>query len=239
MPHQPAVDQVGAIVAAAGSGLRLRADSGDETPKALRVLGDRTLVAHVVAQLQAAGVDSIVVVGPAERLDEMRKLLPNEVTVVAGGETRQQSVYAGIQALSADVDIVLVHDAARALAPHELIERVIKAVAGGADAVVPGLPISDTVKVVDALEAVVETPDRASLRAIQTPQGFRRALLEQAHVMARTDPGFATSATDDAGLVEALGKTVTVVVGDPLAMKVTTVDDLSLASALLARRAAE
>ena len=233
------MDQVGAIVAAAGSGLRLRAGSADETPKALRILGDRTLVAHVVAQLQAAAVTSIVVVGPAERLDEMRKVLPGDVTVVAGGDTRQASVFAGIEALPPEVDIVLVHDAARALAPPELITRVIDAVIAGADAVVPGLPIPDTVKVVDALQSVVETPDRSSLRAIQTPQGFRRALLEQAHVMARTDPDFGTLATDDAGLVEALGKAVTVVEGDPLAMKVTTAEDLSLASTLLARRGAE
>jgi len=198
------MDEVGAIVAAAGSGIRLRADSTDTTPKALRTLGDKPLVGHAVEQLQAAGITTIVVVGPPERVKELTKLLGKSVTVVAGGENRQESVFAGIEALPAGIDIVLVHDAARALAPTELITRVIEAVRAGHDAVVPGLAVTDTIKIVDDLDAVVETPDRAALRLIQTPQGFRRGLLEQAHVHARTDARFGIAATDDAGLVEEL-----------------------------------
>jgi 2-C-methyl-D-erythritol 4-phosphate cytidylyltransferase len=227
------MDEVGAIVAAGGSGLRLRTESGDVMPKALRTLGDKPLVAHAVAHLQAAGIETIVVVGPHGWVRQLQKLLGASVTVVVGGKTRQDSVYAGIAALPADTDIVLVHDAARALAPPELIQRVVEAVRSGHDAVVPGLAVIDTIKVVDELETVIETPDRSSLRTIQTPQGFRRALLEQAHVHARTDARFGNDATDDAGLVEELGKPVLVVEGDRRALKVTTPEDLVLATALL------
>lgn len=227
------MDEVGAIVAAAGSGIRLRAESDDPTPKAMRALGDRPLVSHAVAHLLAAGITTIVVVGPPDRVEELQKLLGKSITVIAGGQTRQDSVYAGIAALPPDTDIVLVHDAARALAPADLIQRVVEAVRGGHDAVVPGIAVVDTIKVVDELDSVVETPERSALRIIQTPQGFRRALLEQAHVHARTDARFGNDATDDAGLVEELGKPVHVVVGDRRAMKVTTADDLRLAAAML------
>ena len=146
--------------------------------------------------------------------------------VVVGGADRSASVQAGLVALRQDDGIVLVHDVARPLAPADLFARVIRAVRAGDPAVVPGLALTDTVKVVDARGAVMSTPDRESLRGIQTPQGFLREVLEHAHASGG-------SATDDAGLVERTGARVRVVDGDPRALKITTAGDLALATALL------
>jgi 2-C-methyl-D-erythritol 4-phosphate cytidylyltransferase len=145
------------------------------------------------------------------------------VDVVAGGAERTDSVAAGLAALRPGDEVVLVHDAARALAPPTLFSRLVREVLAGHDAVVPGLPLTDTVKKVDADGVVVATPDRAALRAIQTPQAFRREVLEHAHARA------AGGATDDAALVEAVGGHVRVVDGDRLAFKITTPDDLAVA----------
>ncbi len=167
-----------------------------------------------------------MVVAPATHLDEFRALVPDAV-VVAGGAERTHSVAAGLAALPDDVTVVLVHDAARALAPQSLFAAVAAAVADGADAVVPGLPVTDTIKQIDADGHVVATPDRATLRAIQTPQGFTRAALEHAHADG-------VGATDDAGLVERQGGKVLVIDGDPRAIKVTIPADLETVDRLLA-----
>jgi 2-C-methyl-D-erythritol 4-phosphate cytidylyltransferase len=139
---------------------------------------------------------------------------------------RSASVQAGLGALRPQDGIVLVHDVARCLAPPELFARVISVVRGGQPAVVPGLPVTDTVKMVDAQGRVLQTPDRQSLRAIQTPQGFRREVLERAYASG-------VSATDDAGLVERNGGHVRVVEGDHRALKITSPLDLTVATALL------
>lgn len=149
------------------------------------------------------------------------------VTVVAGGAERGESVAAGLAALPSDVEIVLVHDAARCLTPVAVFDRVVAAVRSGAPAVVPGLAVVDTIKEVDDSGTVVGTPDRGRLRAIQTPQGFRRAVLGRAHALP-------DGATDDAALVERLGEPVLVVAGDPRALKITTADDLDTAGRILA-----
>ena len=150
--------------------------------------------------------------------------------VVPGGAERTDSVAAGLAALAPACDIVLVHDAARCLTPLAVFQRVVDAVRAGAAGAVPGLPVVDTVKSVDAAGIITGTPDRASLRAVQTPQGFRREVLVTAY-----DSG--VQATDDAALVERCGDHVIVVDGDPLAFKVTTADDLELAHWLLDRAA--
>lgn len=155
-----------------------------------------------------------------------RSARPAAVTVVAGGADRSASVAAGLRALPGRDDIVLVHDAARALAPPSLFDAVIRAVESGHPAVVPGLPVADTVKAVDEHGTVQGTPDRATLRAVQTPQGFTRDVLEQAHASGQ-------SASDDAGLVERTGGTVMVIPGDARAMKVTTQHDLAVAAVFL------
>jgi 2-C-methyl-D-erythritol 4-phosphate cytidylyltransferase len=151
--------------------------------------------------------------------------------VVTGGADRTESVRLALAAAlgeSPDISIVLVHDAARAFTPPELVRAVTAAVAAGAPAVVPVLPVADTVKRVDANEIVTATVDRANLRAVQTPQGFALDVLCRAYEMA-------DSHTDDAGLVERIGVPVSTVPGHPAAMKITTPFDLAVAEAVLGR----
>ncbi|GAA4971892.1 2-C-methyl-D-erythritol 4-phosphate cytidylyltransferase [Yinghuangia aomiensis] len=226
---------------AAGLGLRL----GGGLPKALRELGDVPMLVHALRSLLAApGVGAAVVAAPPDGVADVRGLLARElgadapVTVVAGGATRQESVSLALAALDGDCPVVLVHDAARPFVPVGVVEAVVAAVESGAPAVVPALPVVDTVKEVaaeDGAERVVRTVDRASLRAVQTPQGFRRDVLAAAHAAAA--PGGDT--TDDAGMVERMGVAVTVVPGSEEAFKVTRPFDLLLAEALLAKRRAE
>ncbi|GAB3689854.1 2-C-methyl-D-erythritol 4-phosphate cytidylyltransferase [Angustibacter aerolatus] len=187
-----------------------------------------TLLEHAVARVRTSGaVGHVVAVVPDELHARAVELLPG-TTVVTGGADRSASVAAGLQALPDRCAVVLVHDAARCLAPPELVAQVVEATRR-LGAVVPGLPLVDTVKRVDAAGRVLDTPDRAGLRAVQTPQGFDRALLERAH-----EAGRGSSVTDDAGLVERLGEPVHVVPGHPLALKITTADDLGRAAQLLA-----
>jgi 2-C-methyl-D-erythritol 4-phosphate cytidylyltransferase len=147
--------------------------------------------------------------------------------VVEGGATRTGSVCRGVAAVPETAEVIVVHDAARPLASEDLFRAVIDAVtAGGAGGAVPGVPVSDTIKVVDGSQWVTATLDRAALVAVQTPQAFDAALLRRAHANG-------TEATDDAALVEALGATVRVVPGDPHNLKITTPADLELAEHLL------
>lgn len=227
---------VAAVVPAAGRGERL----GPGGPKALRLLGGVPLLVHAVRALaEARLVDVVVVAAPPDQVTEVRGILdahrvPAEVSVVAGGATRQESVRLALE--SVDADVVLVHDAARPLASAELADDVARCVLDGADAVVPVLAIADTVKEVDAFGQVVRTVDRDTMRLVQTPQGFKRSVLLRAHELA--DAEHADAATDDAGLVERAGHQVVVVPGSPEAMKVTRPLDLVIAEALLARRRA-
>jgi 2-C-methyl-D-erythritol 4-phosphate cytidylyltransferase len=188
-----------------------------------------SLLEHAVARLLAAGsVGFVAVAAPPSDVDAVRSLVPPGVCVVAGGATRQESVARALVAVPDRYEIVLVHDAARALAPSSLVDSVAAAVRAGHDAVIPVLPLVDTVKSVDDSGVVVGTVDRSTLRAVQTPQGFRRAVLAKAHEAA---PG--GDATDDAGLVERLGVRVFCVPGSELALKITRPLDLVMAEALL------
>ena len=230
MTAQPSMrGDVAVLVPAAGSGVRL----GPGAPKALRLLDGEPLLDHAVRRLVAApSVHRVVVAAPPDSVDSVRSMLRGygpAVMVVAGGATRQRSVALALADSPADLDIVLVHDAARALAPVELIERVAAAVRGGHDAVVPVLPVVDTIKEVDGRGVVTGTVDRAALRAVQTPQGFRRAVLEAAHAAAVDD------LTDDAGLAEKIGADVFTVEGDERALKITRPLDLEIAELLLRR----
>jgi 2-C-methyl-D-erythritol 4-phosphate cytidylyltransferase len=154
---------------------------------------------------------------------------------VAGGVDRTQSVNLALAALpgSGAPEFVLVHDAARALTPSGLIVRVVDALLGGHSAVVPAVPVSDTIKAVDGNGVVLGTPERAGLRAVQTPQGFDTALLMRAYRAYQGSGG--AGFTDDASLVEHVGGQVQVVDGDPLAFKITTKLDLLLAEAIVRR----
>lgn len=222
--------RVGVIVVAAGAGQRL----GRGIPKALVQCAGRTLLEHALGGVLASGVAAHVAVVVPRGDSQLRSIVDAQVhpritiTAIDGGTNRPESVRAGLNALPADVEIVLVHDAARALTPPHVFRAVVACVREGSAAVVPGVPVSDTIKVVDG-ESVTSTPHRASLRAIQTPQGFDAATLRAAHA----DWSVAMTATDDAMLVESLGIPVRIAPGDPLAFKVTTPLDLTLAEAVL------
>ena len=213
---------VWAIVVAGGSGSRF----GESVPKQFLELGGLRLIDWAMASA-AASCQRVVAVLPASHLDVT--LAPG-VTAVAGGATRSASVRAGLAAVPAEAEVIVVHDAARPLADPALFERVIAAVRAGADGAVPGVAVADTIKRVDPGSGVVlRTLDRPALRAIQTPQAFAAAALRHAHAAAG-------DATDDAALVEAAGGRVVVVDGDPANLKVTGPDDLIRAEALLTRR---
>ncbi|MHA5054633.1 2-C-methyl-D-erythritol 4-phosphate cytidylyltransferase [Streptomyces sp. SD15] len=231
-----------AVIPAAGRGVRL----GPGAPKALRALNGTPMLIHAVHAMAASrAVSLVVVVAPPDGAAEVKTLLDahalperTDFLVVPGGDSRQESVKYGLDALPPGIDIVLVHDAARPLVPVDTVDAVIEAVRDGAPAVVPALPLADTVKQVEpasvpgAPEPVVATPERARLRAVQTPQGFDRATLVRAHETV-TD-----NVTDDASMVEQLGARVVVVPGHEEAFKVTRPLDLVLAEAVLARRRA-
>jgi 2-C-methyl-D-erythritol 4-phosphate cytidylyltransferase len=230
-PEQSTLLKVVVILVAAGSGMRL--DAG--MPKAFAPLCGEPLLAHALRGVfGCAEVEHVIIVAPASHVEQSRGVVGHtrldgehpRVDVVAGGVDRSASVQAGLGALHEDDRIVLVHDVARCLARSDLFARVIHAVRAGHPAVVPGLPVTDTVKVVDAEGRVLETLDRESLRGIQTPQGFLREVLEHAHASG-------ASATDDAGLVERNGGQVRVVAGDHRALKITSPFDLNVATALL------
>ncbi|WP_322756271.1 2-C-methyl-D-erythritol 4-phosphate cytidylyltransferase [Frankia sp. Cas3] len=225
-------DRVAAVVPAAGRGERL----GGSVPKALRALAGRSLVQHAVDLLTSATlVDQVVVAAPAAELETFAALLGPGVRVIAGGAERIDSVRAAIAVLDETVGVVLVHDAARPLTPPALVDAVAAAVLGGAPAVIPVLAINDTIKQVDDVGRVVRTVSRDVLRAVQTPQGFRRDVLDEAYRLGGMSAD-GVAITDDAGLVEALGVPVMTVPGAPEAFKVTRPVDLLLAEALLARR---
>ncbi len=219
-----------ALVPAAGRGERL----GLGTPKALVLVNGVALLAHAVRGLLDAGcVRHVVVAAPPAEVAATAALLAAgglDAEVVPGGADRTDSVRRALAhalAVVPNARVVLVHDAARAFTPPEVIRAVVAAVEAGAPAVIPVLPVADTVKQVDAAGLVVATPDRAALRVVQTPQGFDAATLSRAYAAA------GDSATDDAGLVEKLGVAVATVPGHPFAMKVTTPFDLAIAEAVL------
>jgi 2-C-methyl-D-erythritol 4-phosphate cytidylyltransferase len=199
---------------AAGGGSRFGA------AKQFERLGDMSVLDRSVAAAHDA-CDGVVVV----LAGDATWTAPAGIEVAVGGATRSDSVRAGLAVVPADVDIVLVHDAARPLASRSLFERVVQAVAGGADGAVPGVAIADTLKRVEG-DRVVETVSREGLVGVQTPQAFRAEALRAAHRLGGVD-------TDDAALVEAGGGVVLVVEGERNNLKLTVPGDLDLARALL------
>ena len=197
------------IVVAAGTGDRFGG------PKQFERLAGRRVVDWSLDAARAAG-DGVVAVFPPDCL---------EAGAVAGGATRSASVRAGLAALPDDAEVIVVHDAARPLAAPELFAKVVAAVRAGADAAIPGVAVTDTVKQVDG-DRVVGTVERAGLVAVQTPQAFAAAALRLAH---QGEP----DATDDAALVERNGGVVVVVPGERRNIKITEPDDLRVACALL------
>lgn len=224
--------RVVAILTAAGLGARL----GAQLPKALVELAGEPLVVHAARALASVAGATVVTVPPGHEA-EFRRVLQAaslEAVVVPGGPSRQASVAAGLAALADHPDdtVVLVHDAARPAVPRAVVQRIADAVAAGREAVVPGLPVPDTVKHVEPqardLERVTATVDRAVLRVVQTPQGFTLGMLRAAHAGGNgREADERTAATDDAALVEAIGGTVWMVPGDEQGRKVTTQRDLA------------
>lgn len=220
---------VGVIVVAAGGGSRL----GQAEPKALVPVAGTSILAHALESVFGLNLPvQIVVVAPVARLEDARRIsrevagvAGGYISVVGGAESRQGSVAAGLAALAPGIETVLVHDAARAFAPTALFESVVASVIETGGGVIPGLPVSDTIKRTDAGLAV-ETIDRSELVAVQTPQGFPREQLVAAYAAA------AEEFTDDAALFAAAGYPVTVIAGDPMAFKITTPWDLRRAEAL-------
>lgn len=227
----PSPRDVGVIIVAAGQGTRI----GGGTPKqylevggvpmlvrSTRPFARHPLVAHIAVVLPRTDVAS----PPAWLLPHLGGML----TLAAGGAERSDSVAAGLAALPATCTVVLVHDAARPFVDTALIDRVIDGARAG-HAVVPALPVTDTIKEVSATDVaeVVRTVPRETLRRVQTPQGFPRDLLERAHAAARRD---GAKGTDDAALVERMGGSVRIVPGDVRNVKITTTEDLELAEYL-------
>lgn len=213
------------IVVAAGSGSRF----GSTVPKQYLPLRGRTVLGWSLVTAREASDGVVLVVAP-DRVDPSNAAENHELAdlVVAGGATRSGSVRAGLTAVPAgeNVDVIVVHDAARPLASPQLYAKVIDAVRAGADAAIPGLPVADTIKRVSKYR-VIATVDRSELVTVQTPQAFKAASLRRAH------EGEA-DATDDAALIESMGGTVVVVPGESANRKITVQLDLAMAEAHLA-----
>lgn len=210
------------IIPAAGSGERL----GVGIPKALVEIAGQTLIEHAVRNLSRIARLTVIAAPPGYE-KQMQELFSNSsVVVLSGGQLRSQSVANALTAIPAEIDYVLVHDAARAFAPSDLAERILQELIDGHKAVVPVIDVVDTIKVVDTDGFVVETPDRNTLRAVQTPQGFTAEVLKRAHASGK-------DATDDAALVAQLGIAVKTIKGEPLARKITTLADLTWARDLV------
>lgn len=222
----PSDGPVWTIVLAAGSGRRFGG-----TPKQFEPLGDDRVVDRSLAISRAAADHVVVVLAPGQESEGVALVESGAADVaVTGGDERADSVRAALAVIDEDAAVIVVHDAARPLASAELHQRVVAAVHAGADAAIPAVPVTDTIKRIEhdaAGRAVVtETPDRATLVAVQTPQAFRAELLRRAHA---TSAG----ATDDAALVEAIGATVVVIDGEPTNIKITGPNDLAIATILL------
>jgi 2-C-methyl-D-erythritol 4-phosphate cytidylyltransferase len=220
-----ATGRVAAIIPAAGSGVRLGAD----VPKAFLELGGLSLLTRSALAMSTVA-DVLIIAAPVDGLDEASAQVAQvdaEIHIVAGGEHRQESVANALRMVPEDVSIVLVHDAARPLVPFEVTQNVVAAIRGGAKAAIPVLPLVDTIKRVNNQGIAIETVDRNQLRRVQTPQGFDRATLDLAY----RNPEVV--ATDDAGLMDALGIPVVTVAGDERSLKITTMADVQHALSLL------
>lgn len=229
--------ELGVVIPAAGHGKRM----GASINKQFIPLSGRPILAHTLSLFEASEhVAEIVIVGSQEDLGTLRDLVQEQgfkkvSSITLGGKERQESVFAGVKALSPVIQRVAVHDGARPLLTLEELNRFFTE-AEESSAAIMATPVKDTIKRVDSQGKVLETPPRETLRAVQTPQVFDRALLEKAHGKA-VRAGYL--ATDDAGLVEWLGYPVQVLNGSLENIKITTPEDLTFAESILAKRALE
>jgi len=223
--------KVGAIIAAAGFGRRMKTDR----PKQLLVLNGTPILVHTIRKFDScSAIDYIIVTAPRESVDEIKDLVEaagfkKSVIVIEGGERRQDSVAMGLQHLQPGTDIVAVHDGVRPFVSVEDIENVVRQ-AGLTGAAILGVPIVDTVKQAER-EFVDSTLTREHLILAQTPQVFRTAILKEAFDRAAKDEYYGT---DESSLVERLGHPVAIVRGSERNIKITRPSDLTLARAFLA-----
>ena len=228
--------KVGAIIAAAGFGRRMKADR----PKQLLVLHGTPIILHTIRKFdQCSAIDYVVVTATRHSADEVRGLVKSagfkkSVTVVEGGERRQDSVAMGLEHLEPGTEIVAVHDGVRPFVPVEDIENVVRQ-AQHSGAAILAVPIVDTVKRAGK-EFVESTLTREHLVLAQTPQVFRIEILKQAFESAGKDEYYGT---DESSLVERLGRPVAIVRGSERNIKITRPSDLTLARAFLAEEKAE
>lgn len=227
MPSAEGV-RIGAVVVAAGSGRRFGSDG---PPKQYRLLGDRPVLEWSVRQLVShPEVARVVVALPPGDLDDPPRWLGEwPVHLIAGGAQRGDSVRNALAALADEIGYVLVHDGARPFLSRALLDRLV---AAAPEPVIPGIPVTDTLKKVDAARAIVTTVDRRDLWRVQTPQAFPVGMLTDCHRLAAEE---GLSQTDDAALLERYGHSVRVVDGDPINVKITTVEDFEIAEALARR----
>ena len=220
--------KVGAIIPAAGSGTRM---GGARKP--LLEISGKTLLQHCLDNFFAvAAIRHVVVAVPAEMMAEPPSWLSDKrITIVAGGAQRAESVRAGLHALPAEYDVIVVHDAARPLVDAALIQRVLEVALTGVSATT-GIQVTDTLHRTNEAMEIIGTPNRSEFWRAQTPQAFPRDVLEQAY--ARIDD--VSGATDEAGLVARAGFPVRVVQGAPFNIKVTTPEDIPVAEAALRQR---
>jgi 2-C-methyl-D-erythritol 4-phosphate cytidylyltransferase len=220
--------KAGAIIPAAGSGTRMGG-----ARKAFLEIGGKTLLQHCLdAFLSIDQINEIVVALPSAELGASPNAVQrSRVRLVAGGAHRADSVRAALNGLSPDIDLVVIHDAARPLVTARMIQAVLEHAARGESATV-AVPVTDTLHRVSPEKRITDTPDRTQFWRAQTPQAFPRAVLEQAY--ARVP--HASAVTDEAGLVARAGFPVRVIEGSPSNLKITTPDDVALAEATLAKR---
>ena len=223
---------VSAVIVSAGNSTRM----GGVNKQFLELDGAPVIVNTITAFQKSKIIDEIVIVTRESDIDDMIKLIEKYEfykisNVVAGGETRQLSVYKGVTSTSNEADLVAVHDGARPLVTVDLIDKTIKA-AAEYGAAATGVKVKDTVKTVDENDNIIDTPDRAYMRFIHTPQVFNKKLYLDAVNTVENSKDF----TDDCMLIEAYGKTVKFVDGDYENIKITTPEDVALAESYLARR---
>lgn len=222
------------LIPAAGMGRRM----GSERNKLLLSLLGKPILAWTLLAAEAADqINWIGIIGqPADESDIKAILaelgLSKPVELITGGETRQESVYNGLQALPDEAEAVLIHDGARCLATPELFDRCA-AMIGECQGLIAAVPVKDTIKVVDDTGVIQDTPDRRNLWAAQTPQGFEVKLLKQCHDKGRE---LGWEVTDDAALFERCGLPVRIVEGEETNLKVTTPVDLAIAEFILRQR---
>lgn len=220
-----------AVIVAAGKGRRM----GTEVSKQFLPLGGKEILAHTVEKFEkASAIRDIILVAGADSLQDVREMASDYgwkkvVSVIEGGKERQDSVYNGLKQVSADTEIVLIHDGVRPFVTEKIMEASILAAVemGGC---VAGVPAKDTIKVCDGENIAIATPDRSTLWQIQTPQTFRKALILQAYEAARKE-GFI--GTDDASLAERSGYPVKIIMGSYRNIKITTREDLLIGEAFL------